>query len=129
MTSLSDNLKQVIKRIAAEIKTSQGGGTTGLIAGQILASIVPIEKNGIIRCDGRTLRGDGEYAGFVALVSAMQTSNPELFLTAEQYQTRLDTLGECERFSVGDDNGVTTLRIPCLFDTWHKLLFYMVVST
>lgn len=126
MTSLSDNLKQVIERIAAEIKTSQGG--TGLLAGQIITSVIPIEKTGIIRCDGRTLRGDGEHAGFVALVSAMQTSNPELFLTAEQYQTRLDTFGGCERFSVGDDNGVTTLRIPCLFDTWHKLLFYMVVS-
>lgn len=127
MTSLSDNLTQVICRIAAEIKTSQGGAT-GFIAGQILTSIVPIEKTGIIRCDGRTLRGDEEYAGFVTRVSAMQTTNPELFLTAEQYQTRLDTFGECERFSVGDDNGVTTLRIPCLFDTWHKLLFYMVVS-
>lgn len=125
--TLSANIKSAFERVAQEIRTSSGGSS--LVFGTIVPSLLPLSNMSLVLLDGSILRADGVYGAGVTRIIALQTSNPDMFLSETDWQERKATYGEVERFVIGDDDGVATLRLPLLIDTWHKQKFYMVMAT
>lgn len=127
MTSQSENLTLAFQRVAQEIKAQ--GNSSGLVFMQVVSSLMPLSDDSLVLLDGTVLYGNGVYGEAVTKIAAMKTANPDMFLTETAWQEKAAKYGECEKFVLGESGGVTTLRLPRLYDTWHKLRFYMVMAT
>lgn len=127
MTTQSENLTLAFQRVAQEIKAQ--GNSSGLVFMQIISSLMPLSDDSLVLLDGTVLYGNGVYGEAVTKIAAMKTANPDMFLTETAWQEKAAKYGECEKFVLGESDGVTTVRLPRLYDTWHKLRFYMVLAT
>lgn len=90
--------------------TSSLAKNLGLPLGTIIPSTVPITDSCFHLLDGSTIAQTGMYAAFATYLKSLQTTYPNLFTTETNWQTIVETNGECGKFVIDDTAG--TIRLP-----------------
>ena len=85
------------------------GGVTGLIFGSTIFSLIPLAEAGLHLLDGSLLTVGGIYDEAITKISALKSSNLNLFTTEENWQQSVTTYGACGKFVYTE--GVS-LRLP-----------------
>lgn len=100
ITEIADKINEIIEG---------GTGGSGLIFGSTIFSLIPLTEAGLHLLDGSLLNVGGIYDEAITKIAALQTSNPNLFTTEENWQSSVSSHGVCGKFVYVD--GVS-LRLP-----------------
>lgn len=82
---------------------------SGLVFGSTIFSLIPLTEAGLHLLDGSLLNVGGIYDEAITKISALKSSNPNLFTTEENWQQSVTTYGVCGKFVYTE--GVS-LRLP-----------------
>ena len=82
---------------------------SGLVFGSTIFSLIPLTEAGLHLLDGSLLNVGGIYNEAITKIAALQSSNPNLFTTEENWQQSVTTYGVCGKFV--HTEGVS-LRLP-----------------
>lgn len=82
---------------------------SGLVFGSTIFSLIPLTEAGLHLLDGSLLNVGGIYDEAITKISALKSSNPNLFTTEENWQQQVTTYGVCGKFVYTE--GVS-LRLP-----------------
>ena len=82
---------------------------SGLVFGSTIFSLIPLTEAGLHLLDGSLLNVGGIYDEAITKIAALQSSNPNLFTTEENWQQSVTTYGVCGKFV--HTEGVS-LRLP-----------------
>lgn len=103
-----DNLNQAGIEKVAEL--AAGASQNNL--GQIIYSILPINDTKLHLANGEVIGQTGEYEKFNQYLHKMLTLHPNLFCTQTEWDTSVNTYGQCVKFVIDDNAG--TIRLPLL---------------
>ena len=82
---------------------------SGLVFGSTVFSLIPLTEAGLHLLDGSLLNVGGIYDEAITKIAALKASNPNLFITEENWQSSVSAHGVCGKFVYTE--GVS-LRIP-----------------
>lgn len=100
ITKIADKINEIIEG---------GTGGSGLVFGSTIFSLLPLTEAGLHLLDGSLLTVGGIYDEAITKISALKSSNPNLFITEENWQSSVSTYGVCGKFVYTE--GVS-LRLP-----------------
>lgn len=82
--------------------------------GEIVTSAIPIIDAGLKLLDGFEIVGGGIYDDFIIFASQLRETNPNLFVTEEQWQQLVSDYGVCGKFVYREASGDTpvVVRLP-----------------
>ena len=100
ITEIADKINEIIEG---------GTGGSGLVFGSTIFSLIPLTEAGLHLLDGSLLNVGGIYDEAITKIAALQSSNPNLFTTEENWQSSVSTYGVCGKFVYTE--GVS-LRLP-----------------
>lgn len=100
ITEIADKINEIIEG---------GTGGSGLVFGSTIFSLIPLTEAGLHLLDGSLLQVGGIYDEAITKISALKSSNPNLFTTEENWQSSVSSHGVCGKFVYVD--GVS-LRLP-----------------
>lgn len=82
---------------------------SGLVFGSTVFSLIPLTEAGLHLLDGSLLNVGGIYDEAITKIAALKASNPNLFITEENWQSSVSAHGVCGKFVYTE--GVS-LRLP-----------------
>lgn len=100
ITEIADKINEIIEG---------GTGGSGLVFGSTIFSLIPLTEAGLHLLDGSLLVVGGIYDEAITKIAALKSSNPNLFITEENWQQSVTTYGVCGKFVYTE--GVS-LRLP-----------------
>lgn len=100
ITEIADKINEIIEG---------GTGGSGLVFGSTIFSLIPLTEAGLHLLDGSLLNVGGIYDEAITKISALKSSNPNLFTTEENWQSSVSSHGVCGKFVYTE--GVS-LRLP-----------------
>lgn len=82
---------------------------SGLVFGSTVFSLIPLTEAGLHLLDGSLLNVGGIYDEAITKIAALKASNPNLFITEENWQSSVSAHGVCGKFVYTEG---TSLRLP-----------------
>ena len=90
--------------------TPDDGDAVFMPVGAIFSSAIPQTDARVHLLDGSTISQSGMYAEFATLLKTLVSSGYAISCSASEYNTQLNTYGQCGKFVI--DNSAGTIRLP-----------------